>query len=299
MPPLNKRRNQFCHHLRSAAFVSFDEEMTGIRLGAETEPVCVDGAATRYRKMRRIAQHFSLLQVGLCLWERDSSSSSLSSSNAAHWVARPFNFFVFPATAPAGINPIVRMETEAIEFNCRFDMDFNKWIRHGVPYVNAAEERRLHEHYFGTAAEQKQAESWESSPPLAVAAEEADAFPSPAPAAAASSAEPAPAPAPSPAPASKAKRAFVGTLNDADRECVRVACAAIDAWLPTASKELQLPDCNSFLRAVLYPARSVERDVCNRPDANTYQSPFNFSAEDQSKMLVEYQQYFCIGKSVS
>jgi hypothetical protein len=52
--------------LATCKFVAFDEEMTGIRLDHSTEPAWCDTVEERYAKMKRVAEHFLLMQVGIC-----------------------------------------------------------------------------------------------------------------------------------------------------------------------------------------------------------------------------------------
>ena len=38
------------------------------------------------------------------------------------------------------------METSAMEFNIAHGMDWNKWIREGVPYLNKSDQKKYHKY---------------------------------------------------------------------------------------------------------------------------------------------------------
>ena len=87
----------------------------GIMLDHSTAPAWGDTVQERYAKMKRVAEHFMLMQVGLCVFhEEDLSPGALPLKRPAcddaddampdeprspskRLVARPFNFYVFPS----------------------------------------------------------------------------------------------------------------------------------------------------------------------------------------------------------
>uniref|UniRef100_A0A7S4KIZ3 Uncharacterized protein n=1 Tax=Guillardia theta TaxID=55529 RepID=A0A7S4KIZ3_GUITH len=74
--------------------------------------------------MKRVTEEFNLMQVGLCLF-REASPNKLE--------AFPFNFFVFPAKEVSGR---IHMSFSTAHFHVENNMDFNKWISDGVPYMS-------------------------------------------------------------------------------------------------------------------------------------------------------------------
>ena len=118
--------------LPTAEFYAIDEEMTGIMLDKSTAPHMGDTVELRYEKMRRVTQEFNLMQVGICLYHRHSEEGE-----AAGLVARPYNFFVLPdAKSSCGK---LRMHISTAEFHNSNGMDYNKWLRKGVPFLSQAE----------------------------------------------------------------------------------------------------------------------------------------------------------------
>jgi hypothetical protein len=104
---------------------------------------------------------------------------------------------------------------QAIEFNKQFGMDFGKWISQGVPYVNAAQHESLNQHYFASAED-----DWS-------------------------------VPASSTLPAPATKQRPVHLSKSQDIEFVNQVLSSVESWLLTESVVLDVPECHSFLQAVV------------------------------------------------
>lgn len=112
--------------LPSAAFVAIDEEMTGISIPGQQERI-EDSPARRYAKMRQVASRYRIIQFGVALFHQEGDG----------YKARPYNFYIFPETGD------IMMEGSAVAFNRDHGMDWNKWIREGIPYVTRLEAEKL------------------------------------------------------------------------------------------------------------------------------------------------------------
>merc|ERR1711920_411286 len=88
-----------------------------------TQPSFVDTPQQRYDKMVQVASEFTLMQVGLCLFHECAGGGLL---------ARPFNFYVMPG---AKSSARLVMHASTAHFHTENGMDFNKWIKTGVPYM--------------------------------------------------------------------------------------------------------------------------------------------------------------------
>ena len=82
-----------------------------------------------------MAEQFRIIQLGLVLWHKQSDNS---------YISHPYNFYVFPYEDCN--NNKLNMEIGSIIFNRDHGVDFNKWIREGVSYVNNEQLKRLTEH---------------------------------------------------------------------------------------------------------------------------------------------------------
>jgi len=121
--------------LPSAAFISFDEEMTGISIAGQADKM-EDTPANRYSKMRKVASRYNIIQFGLAIFTKKALPSDAPEGSESYEV-HVFNFFVFPTTGP------INMEASGVHFNTQHGMDWNRWIREGVPYVNRESEKKL------------------------------------------------------------------------------------------------------------------------------------------------------------
>lgn len=119
----------FQEALERAEIVGLDLEFTGIKGRPEYYN---DTLQERYEKNRRVAMTYKIIQVGVCLMEKKNNK----------WEARPFNFYVFPEEIGSN-NPRVILEAGAIAFLRMHDMDFNKWIYQGIPYMNSQQDQEM------------------------------------------------------------------------------------------------------------------------------------------------------------
>mmetsp|Transcript_62751 Transcript_62751/g.147140 ORF Transcript_62751/g.147140 Transcript_62751/m.147140 type:complete len:542 (+) Transcript_62751:68-1693(+) len=110
-------------------FIAIDEEMTGIFLPGKQESI-IDAPEVRYSKMKDVASSYSIIQFGVALFAK-------SSANDKNYLARAYNFYVFPEKGP------VNMEASSVHFNSKNGMDWNAWIREGIPYLNREASAKL------------------------------------------------------------------------------------------------------------------------------------------------------------
>jgi len=132
----------FESRLPSADFVAIDTELTGVDLEGEMDSFD-DTAMLRLDRNCRIAERYSLIQLGLTLvsHERNGREEILSFSS--------YNLFAFPY---AGNDLIGRdqgffCQASALQFNAQHNVDFNTWIRDGIPYMSREDERRFKKYY--------------------------------------------------------------------------------------------------------------------------------------------------------
>jgi poly(A)-specific ribonuclease len=115
--------DQIKSYLSDAEFVSIDFEMTGIR--TFKQEMLSDIPQERYAKMASACSNkYKIIQVGLCLFTKKE------------WglVARPYNIYVYPRES-FGYSPQLTLDVQAMDFNSKHGMDWNKWIYEGVTYM--------------------------------------------------------------------------------------------------------------------------------------------------------------------
>ncbi|KAG0362196.1 hypothetical protein BGZ54_008717 [Gamsiella multidivaricata] len=114
-------------------FVAVDTEMTGLASPANV-PKYQDSLASRYSKISISASNFLVIQLGVCTFTW--------SEEAGGYEARPFNFPCFPASSDVNRSGerFFKCQSSSLEFLLSNGFDFNKWIRHGIPYLTRQEE---------------------------------------------------------------------------------------------------------------------------------------------------------------
>lgn len=95
----------------------------------------LDYAEARFNKYKQTAEKFRIIQVGICIYNKTYND------NKVEYIAKPYNFYVFPEDNSG--NNLLNCETQAIIFNRDHNMDFNKWIYKGIPYMNVRNEKML------------------------------------------------------------------------------------------------------------------------------------------------------------
>ncbi|KAF9081418.1 hypothetical protein BGX23_000908 [Mortierella sp. AD031] len=114
-------------------FVSMDTEMTGLSTPANSHRH-PDSLSTRYSKISTSASEFLVCQLGICTFTW--------SDKLGAYEARPFNLPCFPSNddeAKSG-ERFFTSQSSSLEFLLKNSFDFNKWIRHGIPYLTRREE---------------------------------------------------------------------------------------------------------------------------------------------------------------
>lgn len=61
--------NDLIQRISNAAWIAVDEEMTGISLPGTPRPSKADTPADRYPVLKKVPERYSIIQLGLCLFE--------------------------------------------------------------------------------------------------------------------------------------------------------------------------------------------------------------------------------------
>ncbi|KAJ1926288.1 hypothetical protein FBU59_007330, partial [Linderina macrospora] len=140
---------EFSAAITTCDFVAIDMEMTGLYPDNQSKPYRKDTNDERYQKLKKSAEMFGVVQVGICLFTWiDSASEDSDGGNqesGGYYEACPFNFNVFPCTNVSGI-PVTthfNYQNTAFEFLAKNSFDFNKWIYQGVSYLREDEIERV------------------------------------------------------------------------------------------------------------------------------------------------------------
>mmetsp|Transcript_14101 Transcript_14101/g.26359 ORF Transcript_14101/g.26359 Transcript_14101/m.26359 type:complete len:505 (-) Transcript_14101:57-1571(-) len=132
----------FESRLSTADFVAIDTELTGVDLEGEIDSFD-DSAMSRLDRHCRIAERYTLIQLGLTLVSQERNGRDEIFSFAS------YNLFAFPYAGPdlIGRDQGFVCQASALQFNARNKVDFNTWIRDGIPYMSREDERRYKKYY--------------------------------------------------------------------------------------------------------------------------------------------------------
>lgn len=116
-----------------ADFIAIDLEFTGVETCASRNHY-LDTINERYRRIIANSPDFIIIQFGLCAFKHDSTTNS--------YLARPFNFTVFPHTFRT-IDKRFVCQASALQFLAKNNFDFNKFVYKGIPYMSKYQEELL------------------------------------------------------------------------------------------------------------------------------------------------------------
>ncbi|KAF9946844.1 hypothetical protein BGZ72_011095 [Mortierella alpina] len=119
--------------IEECEFIAVDAEFSGLHTepNKRTQQTTLDEG---YEELRKSATQFLTVQIGITTFKFDPRNGT--------YLAKPFNFFIFPTTA-AGYSPQGRCfltEASSLDFLAKNRFDFNKWVYQGVHYMTKAEE---------------------------------------------------------------------------------------------------------------------------------------------------------------
>lgn len=224
-----EQSNDFIRHLKNASWIAIDEEMTGISLphGESKRLSKDDSPEDRYPSLKPVPERYAIIQLGICLFEHNSSRSTETSDEASFHVRR-YKFTLFPPDDPR-ITREITLSPSSIHFLLKNNMDLNVWANGGIPFCTGEKAEQL----IGKFIERH--EEVESPP--------------------------------HPTPTKDRRRRVVLTKDDDKEFHARVMSSLrewLDAPIPGAGApggegvSFLLPRCNSFLRRSIYEA--IERD---------------------------------------
>lgn len=127
----------FESRLKDAEYVAIDTELTGVDIEGEIDTF-EESAAVRLEKICRVAERYSVIQVGLTLVGPQENGHE-----GGLWCAS-YNLFAFPyVSQEMNRDPVFMCQATALRFNVQHRVDFNTWIGQGIPYITREDERDL------------------------------------------------------------------------------------------------------------------------------------------------------------
>jgi hypothetical protein len=132
----SQQSNDFIKHLPNASLISLDEEMTGIMLppGMAGRPSKDDMPSDRYPAFKQIPERYSMIQLGICLFEaqpqdqaQPSSPSSTNVNNSNFIVVRLFVsgvLYIFCVEYPLDVSSCIPLTTLRYSFISLYTYSF-------------------------------------------------------------------------------------------------------------------------------------------------------------------------------
>ena len=141
-------------HLPSAAYAAVDLEMTGISLpSAQGRPSKEHTPAERYALNKAVPERYSIIQAGVALfhenpayrrWMELPDEDRSVDDMPVEFHVRKYNFYLFspPSHNDAHTREVV-LNPGTVQFLTSHNMDYNKWLKEGVPYVTVDRAQEL------------------------------------------------------------------------------------------------------------------------------------------------------------
>ena len=119
--------------IENSEFIAFDLEFSGL---IPSKFKIFDSPEENFQKSKIMAENYRIIQVGITPFLKKEN-------NIKGYIAKPYNIYVFPSEKQN--NSRFDSFLESIIFNREHGCDFNKWICHGVPYLNTELYKKLSE----------------------------------------------------------------------------------------------------------------------------------------------------------
>jgi hypothetical protein len=151
-------KSQDCiSRLPSAAYAAIDLEMTGISLPSATgRPSKEHTPAERYALNKAVPERYAIIQAGVALFHEnpayrrwmDGAKAASSIDMPAEFHVRKYNFYLFspPSHNDAHTREVV-LNPGTVQFLTSHNMDYNRWLKEGVPYVTVDRAEELLERF--------------------------------------------------------------------------------------------------------------------------------------------------------
>ena len=137
-----KEENRIIELIKTCDYISFDLEMTGIE--NDENNILFDTPENRYIKYKKTSEKYSIIQLGLTLFNREKNVQNNTSQIIYN--CYPYNLYLFPNANDLKTlsQDSMNLEIKSMLFNRKGKLDFNKWINEGIYYLNQKQYRNLY-----------------------------------------------------------------------------------------------------------------------------------------------------------
>ncbi|XP_041977252.1 pre-piRNA 3'-exonuclease trimmer-like [Aricia agestis] len=127
----NDEIDQIIYNLKQCSFVGFDAEFNGLLTGERFKHRLFDSCKDRYDNIKNEMSNMVITQVGLTLFQYNR--------DLENYTATVYTFHLCPQVV-GEIDQSFTFHASSLQFLCRHNFNFNKFIYDGLPYLNREEE---------------------------------------------------------------------------------------------------------------------------------------------------------------
>ncbi|KOX76046.1 Poly(A)-specific ribonuclease PARN-like domain-containing protein 1 [Melipona quadrifasciata] len=120
--------------INNANFIAIDAEFSGIYSENHLIQTLFDTLNDRYETLKKNIQQFAIVQFGIATFHH------IPFENA--YETKCFNFYLFPKSVPLQ-NRKLSWQVTSLNFLCKHNFDFNKFLNDGICYLNEPDEKLL------------------------------------------------------------------------------------------------------------------------------------------------------------
>ncbi|XP_043507730.1 pre-piRNA 3'-exonuclease trimmer-like isoform X2 [Frieseomelitta varia] len=120
--------------VNNANFITIDAEFSGIYSEEHLKHSLFDSLNDRYKTLKKNIQQFTIVQFGIATFHHVPSENV--------YKTECFNFYLFPKSIPLK-NRKISWQVTSLNFLCKHNFDFNKFLNDGICYLNEPDEKLL------------------------------------------------------------------------------------------------------------------------------------------------------------
>ncbi|XP_045172310.2 poly(A)-specific ribonuclease PNLDC1-like isoform X2 [Mercenaria mercenaria] len=129
-------------NIRKCDFIALDTEFTGLKINEQIKSSLFDDGAERYKKLRKTITQITICQLGLSIFTKDQKEN--------RYGAKTYNFYLYPQSF-GPVDERFFCQASSLQFLCKYDFDFNKFIYEGIPHLNDHQEQMIRDHIASKA----------------------------------------------------------------------------------------------------------------------------------------------------
>lgn len=120
--------------VNNATFIAIDAEFTGLYSEEKLKHSFFDSFNDRYKLLKKNIQQFMIIQFGIATFRHVPYENT--------YKVDCFNFYLFPKSIPLKNRHLI-WQVAALEFLCKHNFEFNKFLKEGISFLDETDEKLL------------------------------------------------------------------------------------------------------------------------------------------------------------